>query len=121
MNRSSYKDLKIWRDSMTEGVRLYKLLKDFPKYEQYSLCDQMRKCIISIPSNIAEGHARNSHKEFLNFLSISRGSIAELQTQIQFSIELGYLEPKTGEEFLFSFSGIDIMITRLMDSIKKSN
>ena len=106
---------------MTLGIELYKLLKDFPKYEQYALCDQMRRCLISIPSNIAEGHARSSQKEFLNFLSISRGSLAELQTQIQFAIELEYIDRQFGENIKCQLSGVDIMIVKLMENLKKNS
>ena len=121
MNNSSYQDLKIWQQSIEAGLKLYRKLGTFPHYEQFALCNQMRRCIISIPSNIAEGHARNTNKEFLHFLSISRGSIAELQTQILFSIELNYLDRKFGEELSYCYNGIDVMIKNLMTSIKKKN
>ena len=121
MNNSSYKDLIIWRRSMEVGLSLYKELKKFPQYEQYALCDQIRRCLISIPSNIAEGHARNSKKEFMHFLSISRGSLAEVQTQIIFCIELGYLSKEFGEQKSFEFNGIDIMIRKYMDTLNKNN
>lgn len=120
MNLSSYKDLVIWRKSMETGLKFYKELNQYPSYEQYALCDQIRRCLISIPSNIAEGHARNSIKEFIHFLSISRGSIAEVQTQILFSIELGYINKEYGENIIKEFDGIDIMIRKFMESLKKN-
>ena len=118
MNNSSYKELLVWKTSMEEGLKLYKRIKNFPRYEQMALCFQMRKSIISIPSNIAEGHSRNSNKEFINFLSISRGSVAELQTQIQFAIDMEYLNIHEGEEFIYKYNGIDIMLKKLMKSIQ---
>ncbi|MCD7763958.1 MAG: four helix bundle protein [Lachnospiraceae bacterium] len=75
-------------DLVTEVYRLVKLL---PKEELYSLSDQMRRAAVSIPSNIAEGQARNSTKEFVNFLSIARGSKAELETQLMICVRLKYL------------------------------
>lgn len=122
MNKFSYKDLLIWSKSVDLGLILYPLVNQFPKYEQYALSDQMRRCIVSIASNIAEGHARNSKKENIHFLSISRGSIAELQTQIHFAIELGYINKEVGENIIFQYSGVDIMITKYMESFnRKSN
>lgn len=121
MNNSNFKDLRIWKQSVDIGLKLYKQIEEYPKFEQYSLCDQMRRSIISIPSNIAEGHARSSNKEFLHFLSISRGSIAELQTQIHFSIELNYLNREIGEKINYQYDDIDVMIKNLLESIKKRN
>ena len=121
MNVSSFKDLRVWTLSVKLGLKLYNKINDFPKYEQFALCDQMRRCIISIPSNIAEGHSRNSNKEFIHFLSISRGSIAELQTQIYFAIELNYIDKNFGEEIIYEYDGIDVMIKNLMKTIKSKN
>ena len=118
MGISSYKDLLVWQKSFEVGMDLYKKLHDLPKYELYALGDQMRRCIISISSNIAEGHARSSSKEFIHFLSISRGSIAELQTQILFAIELNYFEKEYGDEIIGKLNGIDIMISNLIKKLK---
>ena len=122
MKIANYRDLEVWNKSFNSGVKLYRILKDFPKFEQFSLCDQMRRCIISVTSNIAEGNARSSSKEYLHFLSISRGSVAELQTQILYAIELGYIEKNLGESFIYEYRGIDYKLMNLMHSIqKKSN
>lgn len=118
MGISSYKDLVIWQQSFQTGIKLYKKLQNFPKYEMFALCDQMRRAIVSIPSNIAEGHARDSRKEFIHFLSISRGSIAELQTQIMFAVELGYMDNDCGNEIIKELNGIDVMICSLVKKLK---
>lgn len=79
---NNYKELKIWQKSVDLAVRIYEITKEFPKEEQYGLTSQIRRCAISIASNIAEGAGRNSKKEFKNFLGISNGSSCELETQM---------------------------------------
>ena len=79
---TNYKGLIVWQKSMDLVVEIYKITKILPKYETYGLADQMRRAAISIPSNIAEGQGRNSSRECVHFLKISRGSCAELDTQL---------------------------------------
>lgn len=82
MNNSDYKQLSVWKKSMDLAEYIHNFIKTLPNEERFALCDQMRRCSVSIPSNIAEGHRRNSNKEFIHFLSISKGSVAELETQL---------------------------------------
>jgi four helix bundle protein len=86
-----YNKLKIWENSIDLVVEIYELTKAFPKEEIYGLSSQMRRSAVSIPSNIAEGCGRNSNKEFLNFLSFSSGSTAELDTQLIIASRLSFL------------------------------
>ena len=79
---NSYKDLIVWQKSMDLVIRIYKLTDSFPKSEIYSLTSQMRRCSISIPSNIAEGRRRGTKKDFRQFLIIAYGSGSELETQL---------------------------------------
>ncbi len=96
MNKvKTHKDLDVWKEAMTLAREVYKLTKSFPKEEMYGLVPQMRRAAVSIPSNIAEGAARNSDKEFIQFLYVSLGSLAELETQLLLSKELGF--PKSNE------------------------
>ena len=88
MKSNSYKDLKVWQKSIELVVEIYKLTSDFPTAEQYGLVAQIRRCAVSIPSNIAEGQKRGHDKEFLRFLHIGYGSGAELETQIEISKRL---------------------------------
>jgi four helix bundle protein len=85
-----YRKLEIWK----RGIRLVKSVYDvvnmFPKHETYALSDQLRRAVVSVPSNIAEGSKRNTVKEFKNFLCIASGSLAEVDTQLVISHELGY-------------------------------
>ena len=91
MDARHYRELVVWQKAMALVEEVYKLVKWLPKEELYALSDQMRRAAVSIPSNIAEGQARNSTKEFIQFLSIAQGSRAELQTQILLCERLNYL------------------------------
>jgi four helix bundle protein len=88
----THKDLDVWKESMKLVKQKYLLTDNFPKEETYGLVSQIRRSAVSIPSNIAEGAARNSNKEFTQFLYVSLGSLAELETQLLLSKEIGIIE-----------------------------
>ena len=88
----THKDLDVWKESMKLVKQIYLITANFPKEETYGLVSQIRRSAISIPSNIAEGAARNSNKEFIQFLYVSLGSLAELETQLLLSQEIGFIE-----------------------------
>lgn len=88
----THKDLDVWKKSMNLAEEVYELTQGFPKEEIFGLISQMRRAAVSIPSNIAEGAARNSDKEFVQFLHVSLGSLAELETQLLLSRELGFVK-----------------------------
>lgn len=115
---ASYRDLQVWQKSMRLALLTYELCKHFPKDELYGLTSQIRRSAISVPSNIAEGHARNSSKEFLRYLSISVGSLAELETQILLSRELTYLNTDDSATLLNKADEVGKMIRGLQKSIK---
>lgn len=87
----THKDLEIWKMGMDLVESVYRITQVFPKEEQFGLMAQMRRAVVSIPSNIAEGAARNTKKEFLHYLYISLGSLSEIETQLLISQRLGYL------------------------------
>jgi four helix bundle protein len=87
----SYRDLRVWQSAMDLAEKVYLLTQAFPQRETYGLSSQMRRAAVSIPSNIAEGHTKESTKDYLYHLSIAQGSLAELQTQIELSGRLLYL------------------------------
>ena len=87
-----HSDLDVWKKSIEFVAEIYKMTKDFPKEEIYGLTSQIRRASVSIPSNIAEGAARNSTKEFIQFLYIALGSASETETQLIIAKEIGYLE-----------------------------
>ena len=86
-----HKDLIVWQKAMDLLVEVYHLVKKLPKEELYALSDQMRRAVVSIPSNIAEGRGRSSDKDYLRFLFIARGSQAEVETQLLACVRLDYL------------------------------
>lgn len=114
---SSYKDLFVWQKSIQLVTDIYKLTKVFPKDECYGLVSQMQRAAVSIPSNIAEGNERNSAKEFAHFLSIARGSLAELETQIIIAEKLEYIKTNQSNNILSSCHEIGRMINGLITKI----
>ena len=96
----NFRDLEIWKLGKDVAVKVYRATKNFPKEELYGLVSQMRRAAVSIPSNIAEGFARLHNKEYRQFLYVALGSCAELETQIELSVDLGYLEATDSADFL---------------------
>jgi four helix bundle protein len=92
---SNHKELKAWKRAMGLAKEIYTLSDTFPQREQFGLTAQIRRAVISIPSNIAEGSARNYDKEFIQFLYIALGSLAEVETQLLLAREFGYFEGMT--------------------------
>ena len=86
----SFRDLRVWQAAMDLVEQIYVATRTFPKHELYGLASQMQRAAVSIPSNIAEGHTRAHSKEYLRHLSIARGSLAELQTQLEIALRLKY-------------------------------
>ena len=88
----SYRDLNVWQNGMDLVEDVYKITANFPKEEKYGLTSQLRRCSVSIPSNIAEGFMRKSTKEYIQFLYISLGSLGELDTQMEITVRLSFIE-----------------------------
>ena len=95
MNYKDYTSLNVWQESKTLVTNIYKLTQHFPTSEVYGLTSQIRRCGVSVPSNIAEGCGRNHSKDSIQFFYIARGSLYELETQIHISKDLEYI---TSEE-----------------------
>ena len=100
--------LDCWNESRKLAVNVYQLLKKFPIEERYALCDQLRRAVISISSNIAEGNGRISTKEQIHFLEIAFGSIMEVYSQLQLAVDLGYI---TDDDFNIVKPNISNIIT----------
>ena len=115
----SYKDLVVWQKSMDLVVEVYALVKKLPKEETYALSDQMRRSVVSIPSNIAEGYTRNSTVEYLRFLSIANGSRTELETQLIICTRIQYLTEKDTEKALAMSNEIGRIIYSIIGRLKK--
>lgn len=100
-----YEELIAWQKAMLLAKNVYRIQKDLPKEEMCALGDQIRRAVVSIPSNIAEGFGRESDKDFRRFLSIARGSLCEVRTQLQLAASLGYLQVSDGLNSLFDEVG----------------
>ena len=93
----NYKNLEAYKESKALVMQVYQLLKIFPREEQYALCDQLRRAVISIPSNIAEGSGRISLKEQAHFLEIAFGSLMEVDCPVDIAYDLGYVSQESQE------------------------
>lgn len=113
-----YKDLNSWQKAMDLTTEIYRLTKKLPKDELYGLTNQMRRAAVSIPSNIAEGNARFSTKEYLHFLSIARGSVAEIETQLLLCVRLGYLTQEDLEAALSSQNEVERMLNSMITKLR---
>ena len=121
MGKLGYQGLKVWQKAMDLAAIIYILTKKLPKEELYALSDQMRRAATSIPSNIAEGQDRDSNKEFIRFLNISRGSKAELETQLLICVKVGYLNEVDISEAMELSTAIGKMLTSLINKLKTEN
>ena len=121
----SYKDLKVWQKAIELVTETYSLTEKFPKSEIYGLAAQMQRAAVAIPSNIAEGQKRGHHKEFLQFLYISYGSGAELETQIEICKRLSKIKnlDYTKAEFLLGeiMKMLNVLISTVKNKSKFSN
>ena len=115
MEESNFKKLIVWQKSMDLVDQVYALQRRFPKNEVFGLGDQLRRAVVSIPSNIAEGHGRNSRKDYVHFLSIARGSVYETITQLNIAARLGFILDITTVESLATQIArmLNTMISRL--------
>ena len=117
MKSSDFRELKVWQKSMDLTIEIYSLVKNLPREELYSLSDQMRRAVVSIPSNIAEGAGRNSEKDFVRFLAQARGSLWELSTQLEICERLNYLDKRQTEVAVGTIIEIGKMINALSNSL----
>ena len=118
MSVSSYRDLKVWQAAMDLVEHVYELTGCFPKHELYGLTSQIQRSAISIPSNIAEGHSRASSKEFLHYISIALGSVAELETQLMLAGRLKYVGQNDTQCAIARLEDIGKMLRGLQKSLK---
>ena len=112
----SHETLDVWKTSTELSINLYKSLKTL---KDFGFKDQITRSGLSVPSNIAEGMARNSNKEKVYFLAIANGSCAELRTQIYIGIEIGYIDRETGQDWMSKTKRIQVMLKKLSDKIRQ--
>ena len=120
-NIKDFKDLFLWQRAMDLVVEVYDRVKKLPKEELFALSDQIRRAVISIPSNIAEGQGRNSSKEFIHFLSIAKGSMAELETQLLLCVRINYLKELEIEKAMSLVEEVGKMLHSLQKRLTTNN
>ncbi len=113
----SYRDLVVWQKGMELVEGVYRVSRTFPKEEVYGLVSQVRRAAVSIPSNIAEGQSRLTAGEFVQFLGIARGSLAEVETQLLLAQRLAFLTPETTEPLLELTAEIGRLLNGLLRSL----
>jgi len=116
-----HKRLDVWQAAMKVAQMVYQLTNTFPSEERFGLVTQMRRAAVSIPSNIAEGAARQGKREFKNFVSMAQGSLSELDTQLDLTILLGYISEDDVKEIEGQLLRVDKMLTGLIRSLEKDD
>lgn len=118
MNRA-HKKLDVWQESVALATHIYQITEKFPKTEIYGLTSQMRRAVVSISSNIAEGAARASSKEFAQFLNIAGGSLSELDTQLEIANNLLFLTNEQRQEIDIKIESISSKLAGLIQHVRK--
>ena len=113
-----FTELHIWKEGIKVCVKSYDLIKKFPPEEQFALSQQLRRCLVSIPSNIAEGYAKGTNKEFIQGMIHARGSNAEAQTQFIIACQLGYLNEQETQDIINDLEGNAKGINKMISYIK---
>lgn len=113
----SYKNLEAYKESKTLVKQVYTLLKQFPREEQYALCDQLRRAVISVPSNIAEGSGRTSAKDQAHFFEMAFGSLMEVDCQIDIAQDLSYVSSEEHEEVSKQISQVAALLSGMRRKI----
>ena len=113
----NYKDLIVWQKAIDMVLLVYEMTKSFPKEELYGLTSQLRKAAVSVPSNIAEGHARKTKAQFRNFLLIARGSLAEVETQLIIAVYLNYIKESQKAMVMTIHEEVSKMLSTLISKL----
>jgi len=115
----SFRDLGVWQKGIELVVECYRLTEGFPKSELYGLTSQLRRAVVSVPTNIAEGRGRRSTKSYLHFLDISYGSLMEVETLIEIAVRLTFIPADARESLLTRTGEIGRMLNGLVNSLER--
>ena len=115
----SFRDLRVWQRAMDLVEKVYPLTQKFPREETYGLLSQIRRAVVSIPSNIAEGHTREHIKEYLHHISMAQASLAELETQLEIATRLNYLLPSHLKELLIEITSLGKQLYALRNALMR--
>lgn len=118
---SSFRDLKAWQESHSLALSIYRLTRYFPKEEIYGLTNQMRRCAVSVPSNIAEGFARQGSREKTQFYYVAKALLTELESQLLLAKDLGYIAAADSKDIESNIDMAGRLLTGLVRSIKSSS
>jgi four helix bundle protein len=119
MSVKSYRDLRVWQASIALSHDIYAVTARFPNCETFGLSQQLRRAAVSVASNVAEGHARGGTREFLRFLAIARGSLAEIDTQLTIAFRLGYVVDRDVAHLSSSIDVVSRMLRRLEQTLAR--
>jgi four helix bundle protein len=119
MHIQFYRDLLVWQKSMDLCVEVHNATLVFPKQELFGLSAQLNRSVVSVPSNIAEGHGRRTTPDFIHFLSISRGSLNEVETQITLAMRYNYISQTDHDELLERCGEVGRMLNGLIDALER--
>jgi four helix bundle protein len=120
MSLKSYRDLEVWQKAMDLVEEVYRIAGRFPSQEKYGLTGQLQRAAVSIPANIAEGYARMHRKEYLQHLSIARGSLAEVETHLAIAVRLGFASKDDVIGTWNRAQDVGKLLTRLIQSLGRS-
>lgn len=116
----SFRELRVWQQAMDLVEKVYVLTQDFPRQETYRLISQVRRAVISVPSNIAEGHTREHIKEYLHHLSMAQASLAEVETQLEIAARLKYLRSNQLTDVLPEISSLGKQLYALRNALLRA-
>jgi four helix bundle protein len=119
MSEKGHRQLKVWQQAMDLAEKVHRVTLGFPREELYGLVSQMRRCVVSIPSNVAEGYGRGG-KDYARFVSIAYGSLLELETQIELAHRFGYIDEATIKNLLGNCAEVGKMLNGLRKSLIRS-
>jgi len=116
----SHRDLIVWQKAMRLSVEIYRLTARFPRTEEYRMVAQITRAAVSVPANIAEGHARGTRRDYANFLAIAKGSLAETETFLLLALELHFTTPERSQPVLDLMVEVSKMLTSLRTRLQRS-
>jgi four helix bundle protein len=116
----SFRELRVWQQAIDLVEKIYLLTQNFPKQETYGLMSQLRRAVISVPSNIAEGHTREHIKEYLHHLSMAQASLAEVETQLEIGVRLDYISRNQLSKVLDEISGLGKQLYALRNALNRA-
>ena len=115
----NYRELLVWQKSYRLCIEVYKITRDFPKEEKFGLTSQIRRAVVSVPSNIAEGYGRKTSLEYIHALYVAYGSHCELETQILLSGDLGYIQVEDMQKLQENIAEVERMLKALIKSLER--